>query len=633
VDGCGTALSIPGESQFQSRTGPPCMITPPEIHHTDWSTPARTDWVIRERIAYERVATMVEATPFPIIVGVAFAAVCATVLLRVASPAAVGLWFGCLALLTVLRVLQTRRFLADPQRKARASHWQNRYMLLMLPYTLTWASMLVLTGPRIGGFVFSFVIVGLLGVASAGMYTVQSVFRASAAWLLSITMPVVAWCIWRGDTDGAVLGLGALLFTGVLLHQSLRSSRTMGETLRLRLENTAIAEDRAQALQLAEQSSRAKTRFLATVSHEMRTPLNGIIGISELLRDESAEPGVRERAAVVLASAEQLNRVIGDLLDLSRLEFGRLALEPTAVDPVQLLREVVAAARPAAEQRGLALEVKLAAALPHRVSADATRVKQVLNCLLSNALRYTTEGRVEISLAPSPLGLRFVVTDTGPGVAPERLATIFEPFNQTGSEAGADRAGMGLGLSIARRLARAMNGELQHDAAPERGARFIFTLQAPVLGTAGDDPEEPTAPLRFQGHVLVVDDNEVNALVAQAMLQRLGLSTDTARDGQQALEQLQRGVHQLALMDCRMPTLDGWEATRRWREHENRHGSGPRLPIVGVTANVSAADRLHCEQAGMDGFLAKPFRLQELVEVLRPHLPVAEVASSRQSPA
>ena len=599
------------------------MITPPHHPVSDWSTPARSDWIVRERIAYERVAAMIVATTFPMFVGMAFAVACAVVLLRVAPAPAVLAWLVALGALTVARVLQVRRFRADRQRRARADHWERRYLMLLLPYGLAWSAMLLLAGPRVGGFVFSFVIVGLLGVASVGVYTLHSVFRAAVVWVLAIVLPVAAWCLWRGGFDSAVLALGTLLFTAAMLHEARRSSRLQVEMLRLRLENAAIADDRARALALAEQSSRAKTRFLATVSHEMRTPLNGIVGMSELLRDGAPDAQVRQRADHVLRSAEQLHRVIGDLLDLSRLEFGRLALDPAPFDPAQALREVLALAAPQAAERGLQLDMALDPALPRYVAGDAARVKQVLNNLLSNALRFTAAGRIEATLAPCPLGLRYTVTDTGPGIAPERLATLFEPFDDAGADADRRRQGIGLGLTISRRLARAMNGDLVCESQPGQGARFVFTLQAPVVTQPPQPAPEDRPPPQLSGRVLVVDDNEVNALVAQAMLLRLGLASDIATDGEQALVQMARGVHDLVLMDCRMPTLDGWEATRRWRAHEDAPGVETRLPIIGVTANVSEADRQHCLQCGMDDFLPKPFRVQELATILRPFLPEA----------
>jgi signal transduction histidine kinase/CheY-like chemotaxis protein len=608
------------------------MITAPPTQPSNGSTPAQSDGVIRERIAYERVEAMIRTTPFPLLVGLAFAATCAVVLLRETSAGAVVLWFAVLTVLTGLRVLHTRRFEADAQRRARAGYWERSYLLLLLPHGLAWTAMLALANPHIGSFTFSYVVVGLLGVASVGVYTTQSVFRASAAWLLSITLPVAAWCLWRGGIDGVLMALGTLLFAGVMVHESLRSSRLLTEMLRLRLENAAIADDRARALALAEQSSRAKTRFLATISHEMRTPLNGIMGISELMRDEARDAQLRQRAEIVLRSSELLNRVIGDLLDLSRLEFGRLSLELAPFDPAQALRDVLALAAPIAVERGLVLELEVAPAVPRYVSGDVARVKQVLHNLLSNALRFSQAGRISATLAPSPLGLLFTVSDTGPGIEPARLADIFEPFDHGGIELERQPQGVGLGLSISRRLARAMNGDLTCESEPGRGSSFSFTLQAPAVGEPADrDVVEKPTPL-FAGRVLVVDDNDVNALVAQAMLARLGLPSDIALDGEQALEKMSLAQHDMVLMDCRMPKLDGWSATSRWRARELLQGDTQHLPIIGVTANVSDADRLHCLQSGMDGFLPKPFRIHELADAVARHLK-ATSASGTAAPA
>lgn len=599
---------------------------------SDWSTPARSDWIIRERIAYECVAGMFRATPPPILLGLLFAAACAAVLLHSAPPLLVAGWYGSLVLMTALRLWQTQRFLADPQRRARAAHWERAYGLLMLPYGLAWGGLLLLAGPGTDGFTSSVVIVGLLGVASVGVYALHGVFHVAALWMGSIAVPVAAWCLWRADLDGTILAFGTALFGTVMLNEARRSSRLQTELLRLRLHNTALTDDHARALALAERSQGAKTRFLATVSHEMRTPLNGIVGISELLRDGSVDPQVRRQADCLLRSAEQLHRFIGDMLDLSELESGHLDLQPAPFDPAQALHDTATLAAPEAAGRGLVLALAIDPAVPRRVSGDVARVKQVLHNLVSNALRVTVAGRIELRLAPSPQGLRYSISDTGPGVAPERLGTLFDPFDDAGPEADRRQRGVGLELAIARRLARAMNGDLVCEPSPGRGCRFCFTVQAPVVVTRPLAPSvDDSDPPRFSGRVLVVDDNEVNALVAQAMLLRLGLASDIAKDGEQALAQMARRQYDLVLMDCRMPVLDGWEATRRWRRREGLNGTRRPLPILGATANVSDADRRHCLECGMTGYLPKPFRVRELAEALRPHLSLEAAQAGRQS--
>ncbi len=602
------------------------MITDTLPQATDWSTPAKAGWVVRERVVYERVALMFRGTPTPLLLGAAYGGVVAAVLLPVASTAAVAGWYAALLLLTLLRLWQLRRFAHDRQRHARPERWQRHYLLLLVPYGLLWSLLVVGFASGRSGFGLAFLLASLLGVLSVGIYTTHSVFAASVAWVTGLVGPLLGWVLWtalQGSPEMLALGVGALAFAGAILTEAWRSNRVQTEMLRLRLENAAIADERQQALLQAEQSSRAKTRFLATISHEMRTPLNGIVGISELLRDESSDPLVRERAAVVLGSAEQLNRVIGELLDLSRLEFGRLQIEPGPLDPEMLLGEVLAIVRPLAAERGLALEQRIEPGVPRRVSGDAMRIKQVLHAMLAHALAHGEDGRLAVGLAPTTRGLRIELELAGAGLPAAALDSIFEPFER--AEAGADdRHGTGLGLALARRLARAMHGDLVAAPLGEAGpgCRFEFSFAAPALAEPLAVPP-PTQPLPcYAGQVLVVDDNEVNALVAEAMLRRLGLAVRCVRDGDEALDALtaqgpSRPV--VVLMDCRMPRLDGWEATRQWRAHESGAAT-PRLPIIGVTANVSDDDRRRCTEAGMDGFLAKPFRIQELVAVLKPHL-------------
>lgn len=606
------------------------MFTEPPKHLSDWTTPARTAWVIRERIAYEQVAILYRTTQRPLWSGLVFGGVCAGLIAHLQPWPWALAWWLALAGLSAWRSWEIGRFEADPQRRVRAGHWRQRYLVALTPYVLCWSALLLSLDHPPDAMGLAFVMISLVGVASVGVFTTNGVFGASVVWLVACVAPAVVFCLMTAVPATLALAAGAMLFIGVMLHEAWRSSRLQAEMLRLRLENAAIAEDRAQALAMAEQHSRAKTRFLATVSHEMRTPLNGIVGISELLRDVGPDETTRSRAHIVLQSAEQLDRVIGDLLDLSRLEFGRLHIGAEPFDPAQLLRDVVAAFSPQAADHGLALAQQVAPAVPRWVSGDPARVQQVLSNLLSNALRLTTAGHIRITLEPVAQGLRYTVEDTGPGIDAERLDSIFDPFDRPDVEVERRRQGFGVGLAVARRLARAMGGDITCASSPGRGSTFGFTLQAPAVPHAPPGADEPLP--RLLGQVLVVDDNEVNALVAQTMLQRLGIEAHCVADGEQALQALAIHRFDAVLMDCRMPVLDGWQATRRWREAEARRGGPGRLPIVGVTANVSEADRDHCREAGMDDFLPKPFRIQDLAAVLQPFLGQAPPRPSPPEP-
>lgn len=597
---------------------PNLRMWPDTNHHPgEWPEPAASPGNFAEHIAAEQLALMYRLTPAPVWAGLAFGAVMALLAFTMAALMPVLAWAAALLLVSLVRLRESRVFEADPQRLARTRHWLNRYLTWMLLYCLCWSAMFVLFGPHATGITFALILAGTVGIASVGVFTTFSVLKASLWFLVALLGPMILWFLWLGGTEGLAVASGGIIYAIVLGVEAKRSQERQAEMLRLRLENAAIAEDRARALALAEHSNRAKSRFLAAVSHEMRTPLNGIVGMTELIRDDTANDVLRHRADVVLRSAEHLHRVIGDLLDLSRMEFGRLRLELRPFDPVLALREVTELLAPLAGERGASILAHAAAGGLRE--GDEARVKQVLHNLIGNAVKFNGQGAIEVTLRTQGDELTYRIRDNGKGVVPERREAIFQPFEQSAPLGAAAREGTGLGLTIARRLARAMGGDVRCVDTPPggpQGATFEFTLRAlPVAAAPLQAPADmPLARLR--GRVLVVDDNEVNALVAQAMLSRLGLQADSALDGDLALQRLGEERFDAVLMDCRMPRLDGWQATRRWRQQEH----GRRLPIIGVTANVSDEDRRACLDAGMDGFLGKPFRIHDLASILRKHL-------------
>ena len=601
-------------------------MTPNEVHHPALPIAAvdsigHGEQSIQDRIAHEQVALVYQLTPIPVWAGLGFVAVVAALLWPAAPQGWVIGWAALMLALSWVRATETSRFRADVLVLQRTAYWLYRYKCWMVVYCLAWSASIVVFGRYATSWTFALLLAGMLGVASVGVFTTFSVFSASLWFLATLLLPMVIWAAFQGGLEGLGIASAGLLYAAALAFEARRSEAGQSEMLRLRLENAAIADERAHALAVAEHSNRAKSRFLATVSHEVRTPLNGIMGMSQLLLADAPSPAAREHAEVVLKSAQHLHRVISDLLDLSRMESGRLTLESAPFDPHATLKEVHDLLLPLAGERGLKLILQPAQGEVGWYSADAARVRQVLHNLLGNAIKFTVQGEVCASVELQAQGLRYTVTDTGEGIAPSLAELIYEPFGSGITGTARRNPGAGLGLSISRQLARAMGGDLTHAPAATGGTTFTFTLAAPrVTHFSPATPAPPEAWPQMVGHVLVVDDNEVNALVAQAMLQRLGLESTRASDGQQALELMQRHPFHVVLMDCRMPRMDGWQATRSWRAQEGQ----TRLPIVGVTANVSSEDRAHCLQSGMDAFLGKPFLMHELVAVLQPHLPLAE---------
>jgi CheY-like chemotaxis protein/anti-sigma regulatory factor (Ser/Thr protein kinase) len=363
--------------------------------------------------------------------------------------------------------------------------------------------------------------------------------------------------------------------------------------------------------------------------------------MTELLRNTQDVALRNHRLSVLHQSANHLQAVVNDLIDLARLDAHRLELHVEPVSPEAQVNDVTGLLEALAEGKGLALRQRVDADVAQAVSVDAARLRQVLFNLVGNALKFTHEGHVEVHVQVPPGGqpgsLRFTVSDTGEGIPPESLDRVFEAFEQAGPEAAARRTGAGLGLTISRQLARAMGGDICCRSVIGEGTTFEFDVCAPAcepphiaepdvvqanpaVGAAATLEPAPPSP----AIVLVADDNPINAMVAEGMLEQLGIRADMARDGLMALSMLEQSTYGVVLMDCMMPNLDGYEATRRWRARESERGAG-RLPIIALTANAVAGDRETCLAAGMDDYLAKPFTLTDLSAVLRRHmaLPVA----------
>ncbi|MBN8488169.1 MAG: response regulator [Burkholderiales bacterium] len=596
------------------------MPQPPRFQPSQSAATASVDADEIERlIEADRIETLYANTPQALLGGVLFAALLAWAFVPGAGAWLAGGWWLAKALIIGIRALDWWLFTRTADRRARVQHWHHRHLAGVVIDGLSWGLAWPLFVPTPNLMLDGALLAGLVGVAAIGVFTLTTHASHVVLFLSGVLLPIVAHEMWqdRGDLTWLMVG-GIGIYFAVLLVEARRAYLHKTELLRLRFENAAIADEREAALRRVEEASRAKSRFLATVSHELRTPLNGIMGMSELLIDAEPDAGRRERLQVVQQSAGHLLTLIEDLLDVSRIEFGRFELHPEPAEPDQLVREVTGLLQPIAAARGLVLLCRVEPGVARRVMLDAPRVRQVLHNLIGNALKFTDHGEVRITLAQRGEQLQFIVSDSGRGIAPALLERIFEPFERADDGRGA--AGTGLGLTISRQLARAMGGNLVASSRPGQGAQFHFTLDAPAVeGPSTVEPPEQPPPSTLRGEVLLVEDNEVNAMVARGMLESLGLTVREAHDGIQALQALQQRRPQLVLMDCQMPLLDGWEATRRWRKIEQTNRL-LRVPVVALTANAVAGDREVCLAAGMDDYLAKPFTRERLGQVVARHL-------------
>jgi signal transduction histidine kinase/ActR/RegA family two-component response regulator len=575
-------------------------------------------------------------TTFVTVLATAFAVLLARYAAHHVDPDKVHWWLAAKVLVALPRIALAEWFKATQAQPNQRMH--RLAVLLVLIDGICWGLAGVFLMPLQDQQNATIIAVCLAGVASVASFTLHANWAANVAYCLPMVAPAAVHLMSRDDDFGLFSGLTMLVFVVGMLTVARRAQRHVIEMLWRRFLMDRVVADKEQALQHSERQHAIKSQFVATMSHELRTPLHGILGLTRMLIDDIREPSHLEQLGLVQRSGEHLLSIINHILDFSRIDAGHLQIDAQPFDLDALLEDVVKLSTVTAQDKGLQLRSHIQLPRPCWVVGDAPRIKQVLLNLLGNAIKFTEKGQIHLRAfrqgAAGPLVVQ--VQDSGIGIAKEDLAAIFDPYRQAENAIGRAVGGTGLGLTISREISRAMGGDITCSSDVGQGSLFEFSALLPGIAKPDQLNAQPFGrPRLFRandalsdanpnlvGHVLLAEDNEVNALIVDAQLRQHGLTVEHARDGAEALHRLTNPDlprPDLVLMDCQMPLMDGFEATQRLRTHELKHGL-MRLPVVALTASAMAEDSARCINAGMDAHLSKPFEDTDLTSILSLYL-------------
>lgn len=491
------------------------------------------------------------------------------------------------------------------------------------------------------------VAITLAGVCGMAAFTLQAHWPYVVAYCLPALLPISLIAGSWGNSFGLYISGAMCAVTICLLTVSKQAEKRISNMLQLRFTNARLAQEREAALRLVERQIEEKSQFVATMSHELRTPLHGMLGLTRMLQSSALPDSDKQRLGLIERSGEHLLTVINNILDFTRIEGGHLVTESRPFDLHALVTDVCALHSVTAQAKSLAIHWDCPLPEPYSVMGDAPRVRQILLNLVGNAVKFTQHGGIWVQSfrrpshhgQPGPMVFR--ITDTGVGISAADIGHIFTAFKQADGSSQQRKDGTGLGLTISRAMAQAMGGDITCASVVGQGSTFELTLpleldlepatQAPPLRASASPTIQEPPPSRLRGRVLLAEDNEVNAMVVEAQLRQLGLDVEHCPDGNAVIQSVCRGNDRpdLILMDCLMPMLDGFESTKLIRADEQNRQL-PRMSIVALTANALSEDEARCLQAGMDGYLSKPFTESQLLAMLSKHLPQATNASGAQ---
>ena len=584
---------------------------------------------IEQEVDAERVAMLYRLTPMTLATAVVFSLIVFAFLQPVVDGQRLIAWLIANNSITLIRYLDIQAYRrASPV--SDINHWRRRFIFLTFCAGSIWGLMGTLLFPA-GEYGYQAILmVFMVGTSAVGLFTLTSSLAAYCALSLPILVPPAIYIYLQGDTGHLHFSSSLLFFAFLVVINARRSISNTNEMLTYRFVNARIAQEREQALLAAEEAGRARLQFLANMSHEIRTPLNGILGMSQLLKNSPLDSVQKHRLDTINTSGQHLLVLINDILDFSKMEAGKLEVASQVFELRRLPKEVLDLLIARAEEKSVNLICEISPDVPVWLDGDPGRIKQILHNLVGNAIKFTDHGEVKLQISlvqnAGPSGqarIRFVVCDSGVGISENDQKNLFQSFSQVDASATRKHGGTGLGLAISKQLVELMGGNIGCESQLESGSTFWFEL--PLM--LADAPKETEAHLvkparqHFKARILLVEDNLINSEVARIMLEDMGeITVIHAPHGRAGFNAARIGGFDLILMDCQMPEMDGFEATRQIIAHERSKGL-PHTPIIALTANAIRGDREVCLAAGMDDYLAKPFEFEALMAKLDRWLP------------
>jgi signal transduction histidine kinase/chemotaxis response regulator CheB len=511
--------------------------------------------------------------------------------------------------------------------------WQHAFGAVILVNGLTWGSLCAIVVwhyfPAWPAYLALFCTAGF---ASGGTNSINTHLRLLRGFLTLAVVPSAIVLLLIDVENSRIFGILLVIYFLFLMV----FSRQLNARYWAALQNSHLLKEQVVMLQeardRAEVASRAKSQFLANISHEIRTPMNAVLGFAQVGRSNSQDPADRLRFSHILASGQHLLRIIDEILDLSKLDAGKLYVSSNPFELIAAVNEALDLVRESARAKGLKLTVEYDPELPDWVMGDSLRLRQILVNLLDNAVKFTREGNVRLVVHPANGQTGFSVIDTGIGIDNTQISRLFNAFEQADGTTTRRFGGTGLGLAISLGLAELMGGKIMAEGEPGKGSVFTLYLPLPATSRCVSDAvrKAPSAGLRLADlRVLVVEDDEFNRLVLRQMLENEGATLVIAENGLQALECLKKAdsvPFDIVIMDVQMPEMDGYEATRRI------HSIAPGLPVVGLTAHAMAEERERCLAAGMVAHVTKPIAVNDLVDIILQQVPTPDKRENRAKP-